>query len=201
MSYDIIEEELKKRLKRGGFPPFWTPKEKGEKLVGQVTAIRNSFWDQNVKTYEVKTFSGEVYSTPNNAVLNRLLEETEINTGDYIMIRYEGEMTTGRGRRAKDFSVAVLPKDEAEKILMAKREEVKPVAEKKPAPVPKGEIEESKVPAEVKDFIDELFSFYTHGIPEDQFKKYLERRDIKIPLDRLLKECGLFIADGIVRRE
>ena len=166
-------------------------------MVGQVVAIRPSVWDQNVKTYEVKTFDGEAYSTPNNTVLNRLLEESEIKIGDYLMIRFEGTVTTGRGRKAKDFSVAVLPKNEAEKILRAKREGIKPL-------IPQGEPTEEKpgnsVPAEVKDFIEELFSFYTDGIPEEQFRKYLERRNIKIPMADLMKECNLTVSNGVVRR-
>jgi len=204
LGFEVIEKELKKRLRHGSYPPFWSPKEKGETLVGQVTAVRPSVWDEKVNTYEVKTFNGEFYSTPNNAVLNRLFEEFKIKVGDYIMIQYEGIVTTGRGRKAKDFSVAVLPKDEAERILRAEKEKVKPLVleekamEEKPAPPKTGE---GKVPAEVRDFIEELFSFYTHGIPEDQFRKYLERRDIKVPMDKLLKECGLTVIDGIVRRE
>ena len=172
MGYEAIIDALEKRLKRGSYPPFWSPKEKGETLVGQVVAIRPSVWDQNVKTYEVKTFDGEAYSTPNNAVLNRLLEESEIKIGDYIMIRFEGTMTTGRGRRAKDFSVAVMPWEEAEKIIKSGGERTKPfipqVAEKPrevKVQVPKSErkIEFVKVPREAREFIDELFSFYTDG--------------------------------------
>jgi len=214
MSYEAIEEALKKRLKRGGYPPFWNPKEKGDTLVGQVTAIRPSVWDEKVNTYEVKTFSGDSYSTPNNAVLNRLLGESEIKIGDYIMIRFEGTMTTGRGRKAKDFSVAVLSKDEAEKILKAGRESVKPLVPEsveepaetespKPLPLhlePQKKIEFSKVPDEVREFIDELFSFYTDGMPEEQFKKYLERRNIKISMADLMRECGLLVSNGIVKR-
>jgi len=208
MGYEVVIEALKQRLKRGGYPPFWTPKEKGETLVGQVTAIRNSVWDQNVKTYEVKTFDGETYSTPNNAVLNRLLEESKIKIGDYLMIRFEGTMTTGRGRKAKDFSVAVLHKEEAEKILRAKREGIKPlISESKEesakieSPETEKKIELSRVPDEVKEFIDELFSFYTDGIPEEQFKKYLERRNISVPMIDLMRECSLMVVNGVVKRK
>jgi len=203
MGYEAVIDALKKRLKRGSYPPFWSPKEKGETLVGQVVAIRPSAWDQNVKTYEVKTFDGEAYSTPNNAVLNRLLEESEIKIGDYIMIRFEGTMTTGRGRRAKDFSVAVLPREEAEEILKSapqaeeKPELPKPFRPEPPTPAP---VEAKKIPGEVREFIDELFAFYTDGMPEEQFKKYLERRNIKIPMTELIRECNLVVSNGIVRR-
>jgi len=208
MGYEAIIDALEKRLRRGSYPPFWSPKEKGEKLVGQVVATRPSVWDQNVKIYEVKTFDGETYSTPNNDVLNRLLEESEVKPGDYIMIRYEGIITTRRGRKAKDFSVAVLPKEEAEKILKEKPEEPVATPTEIPKPfVPQPQpaeqtrtIEISKVPDEVKEFIDELFGFYTDGMPEEQFKKYLERRNIRIPMVDLMRECNLVVQNGIVRR-
>jgi len=197
MSFEILKSELKKRLRKGSFPPFWSPNNAGDTLVGQVVATRPSVWDEKIMVYEVKTFNGETYSTPNNAVLNRLLKEFNVKVGDYIMIRYEGTIMTGRGRKAKDFSVAVLPKNEAEKILKAKRESIKPL-------IPQGEPTEEKpgnsVPAEVKDFIEELFSFYTDGIPEEQFRKYLERRNIKIPMADLMKECNLTVSNGVVRR-
>jgi len=208
MSYDAIRETLSKRLKRGSFPQFWSPKNKGEELVGEVRAIRPSVWDEKIKVYEVKTFDGDTYSTPNNAVLNRLLEESNVSIGDYLMIRYEGTITTGRGRKAKDFSVAVMSKEEAEKILKRGKGEVKPlvpqVAEKsvEPAkPETQGrKIDFLKVPMDVKRFIDELFGFYTDGIPEEQFKKYLERRNIEIPMADLMKECNLAVSNGVVRR-
>ena len=209
MGYEAIVNALEKRLRRGSYPPFWSPEEKGEKLVGQVIASRPSIWDQNVKIYEVRTFDGKTYSTPNNDVLNRLLEESEVKPGDYIMIRYEGTITTRRGRKAKDFSVAVLPKDEAEKILKEKPEEPAVVPAEIPKPfVPSSQPVEqetktigfSKVPDEVKEFIDELFGFYTDGMPEEQFRKYLERRNIRIPMVDLMRECNLVVQNGIVRR-
>ena len=209
MGYKAIVNALEKRLRRGSYPPFWSPEEKGEKLVGQVIASRPSIWDQNVKIYEVRTFDGKTYSTPNNDVLNRLLEESEVKPGDYIMIRYEGTITTRRGRKAKDFSVAVLPKDEAEKILKEKPEEpaVAPAEIPKPFVPSSQPVEQetktigfSKVPDEVKEFIDELFGFYTDGMPEEQFRKYLERRNIRIPMVDLMRECNLVVQNGIVRR-
>jgi len=209
MGYEAIVNALEKRLRRGSYPPFWSPEEKGEKLVGQVIASRPSIWDQNVKIYEVRTFDGKTYSTPNNDVLNRLLEESEVKPGDYIMIRYEGTITTRRGRKAKDFSVAVLPKDEAEKILKEKPEEpaVAPAEIPKPFVPSSQPVEQetktigfSKVPDEVKEFIDELFGFYTDGMPEEQFRKYLERRNIRIPMVDLMRECNLVVQNGIVRR-
>jgi len=207
VSFEILKKELEKRLRRGSFPPFWTPKDKGEVLVGQVISVRPSIWDEKIKVYEVRTFEGETYSTPNNDVLNRLLEESEVKPGDYIMIRYEGIITTRRGRKAKDFSVAVLPKDEAEEILKEKSAEPSAPAEipkpfvPQPQPVEQTRtIEISKVPDEVKEFIDELFGFYTDGMPEDQFKKYLERRNIRIPMVDLMRECNLVVQNGIVRR-
>ena len=217
MSFEILKKELEKRLRKGSFPPFWTPKNKGEVLVGQVISVRPSIWDEKIKVYEVRTFEGETYSTPNNDVLNRLLEESEVKPGDYIMIRYEGIITTRRGRKAKDFSVAVLSKEEAEKILKTRKESVKPLVPQvteetqkpaepeppKPLPLhlePERKIEFSRVPDEVKEFIDELFGFYTDGMPEEQFRKYLERRNIRIPMVDLMKECNLVVSNGIVRR-
>jgi len=209
MSFEILKRELEKRLRKGSFPPFWTPKDKGEVLVGQVISVRPSIWDEKIKVYEVRTFEGETYSTPNNDVLNRLLEESDVKPGDYIMIRYEGIITTRRGRKAKDFSVAVLPKDEAEKILREKPEEpaVAPVEIPKPFVPSSQPVEQetktigfSKVPDEVKEFIDELFGFYTDGMPEEQFRKYLERRNIRIPMVDLMRECNLVVQNGIVRR-
>lgn len=188
---DLLKEELNKRLKKGSFPIYWTPKVKGEELIGEIVSVRQSSWDEKIKVYEIRTLNGEEYNTPNNVILNRLLEKLGPEEGDYILIRYEGMITTTHGKKAKDFSASVLQREEIEEIMQKK-----PVEKEESKP----KIESIKISKETKEFIDELFDFYTDGIPEQQFKKYLEKRGIRVPLNDIISEYGLVVENDVIKR-
>lgn len=194
---EILRQRLRESLKKGSYPPFWTPKEAGEEIAGQVVRIRPSVWNPQINIYEIKTFEGESISTPNNAVLNRLLSESDVKIGDYIMIRYEGTVTTGKGRKAKDFSVSVIPKEEAEQILsQAKPPEPTPPQIKKSVVAKTLEVKPS-IPDEVKDWAKELFKFYDE-MPIEMFQRFLEQRGYKYPAEVVAEAAGLRVEGGKV---
>jgi len=206
---ELLRRKLQEKLSKGSYPSFWSPKNSGDELVGQVLRIRPSTWNPDIKVYEVKSMDGTVYSTPNNAVLNRLLAESKACVGDYIMIRYEGSIVTGRGRKAKDFSVSAIPKDEAEQILSGQVKLTTPL-EIKPTvtPVKPELIQEPKtvivppkikpaVPDEVVNWVKEMFTFYDE-MEIERLQHYMNQRGYKYPVDVVVEVAGLKIIEGKV---
>jgi len=111
-----LEEELRKRMKRGSMHPFWYPETEGEEVSGRIHSIVASPWDRDGVLYTVELAVGGICTLPVNTTLYRVLEEEKVKVGDYIMARYVGTQTSRKGREVKIYEVGVVPGGEAPKF-------------------------------------------------------------------------------------
>lgn len=196
---EAILRVLKSKAKDSKFPPIFQFKNPGDTLAGRIINLRKSPWNPNIMIADVETFEGEVYSTPNNAVLNRRFEESGLAVGKYVYIEYLGTVTTGKGRKAKDFKVAVLSEEEIVRELGLHKEvqrTLEPVA--KAAEV-KPETPQPKIPDEVVSWAKNLFSFYDE-MEVERFQRYMEQRGYKYPVEEVAKAAGLKISGGKISK-
>jgi len=116
---DILVQALEARKRSTRFPRRWRPEE-GDTIVGEVTDIATNPFNQEKQQVAVRSIKdGEEYLLPSNVALNRALLGQGVKVGDYVLVRYAGksDKPTKRGFYAKMYEVAVMPKEEALKIL------------------------------------------------------------------------------------
>ena len=136
-----MEEELERILEErkvtgGRFPDFFPFTEIGDKLIGQFIRTRE-YEDRPI--YEIRDLKEKEWSVGAPVVLRRIMDEINLKSGDYVLISYEGEGKSKKGRMVKQFSVGKISEEEAKKLL---GEKFKPPAEIKPFPPIKKPVEE-----------------------------------------------------------
>lgn len=222
-----FEEELKRILeerKTSGakFPPFYTFGKPGEYLIGTFRGTR-MFDDEEKQRpiYTVQDLSGTTWSVGGTTVLRRLFGDVKPQPGDCIMISYEGEGKTKRGRRVKQFSLSKIPAEEmAQRRLkpaggstltggspaIEKPSEEPPKVEKpseevkveKPSEEPaKTEepsegVKELPQSAECHEFFSRMFDFYDE-MPREDIEGRILKRFPKLTFDGVLEICGNFL--------
>jgi len=202
-----LEKILEPRIKRGSYPPFWNPRNEGDKLVGTVTMIRGNPWQEGMNLYHIKEITtGKEYTTPGNVVLIRMLTEEGVQVGDLVYIKYVGKQPSKRGRSIKLYEVAVMKKDEFERLKKERPEifkkltktEIREKAVEEPTVAPKP-VEEAgiKLPEgvdkakadEIRGFVKELFGFYSKIRKEDLNNYVNNVRQYNIPIELVLEIC------------
>ena len=214
-----IEEILRKRLKKSSFPQFWYPQKVGDEISGRIIRIRNSPWpsktDYDKFIYEVQPFQGEPVSLPLHAVLMRMLAEEGVKVGDYILVRYVGEVKSRGGRAVKSYEVAVLPSEEVAAAPTPTPAQPAPPTTPQTAPTPPptqaavtsppavAEEEKPKLGGkleEIKKFVDELFSYYD-SLTIEEFDYYLNTiKKWSIDPAIVIKELGLKVEGNKVTK-
>jgi len=115
-----LERLLRERMvKPDQYPEFYRFEREGEELMGEIVGKRRIRRDDGREDiiYTIRTADGREWSIPSYAVLSRLMEEQNVQPGDYVLIRYEGERRTRRmGRPAKLFSLGKVSREEARKL-------------------------------------------------------------------------------------
>lgn len=142
-----LERVLEERKVSGGrFPDFYAFETVGDKLLGQFIRTRE-FEDRPI--YEIRDLKGKDWSLGAPVVLRRIFEEITPKPGDYVLITYDGEGKSKKGRKVKLFSAGKLSEEEAKNLLKEK----KFLPEVKPSPVPEKPAEK---PPEVKKTTNEF---------------------------------------------
>lgn len=188
---EAILSVLRSKARNSRFPPIFQFKNPGDTLAGKIINLRKSPWNPDIMIADVETFDGEVYSTPNNAVLNRRFGEEGLAVGKYVYIEYLGTVTTGRGRKAKDFKVAVLGEEEIIREIQKTAGVVAKPAEAKP--------ETPKIPDEVISWVKSLFEFYDE-MEVERLQRYMEQMGYKYPVEEVAKAVGLKISGGKISK-
>jgi hypothetical protein len=177
-TYRRLEEELDKRMVEAKkFAPFFKFENEGDEVAGKLLYTRKIRREEGEDTvWVIETFGGEQYTLPSYAYLEAALAEAE--PGDYVKIRYAGEGKGGRGRsRPKLFDVALLPKEEAEALLVEKP----PMEEKAPKKVEVPKPKEEAKPEELKKPEEKPVEKPKPEEKPKEEKKPAEKREVKLP--------------------
>lgn len=102
----------------GDHPDFWEPEDEGEVLQGVVTARRDNPWaeeeEQNPKQIiNVQTHDKE-WATKTHTALSNLIQDQNVEVGDYVRIEFTGTETTSRGQTAYVYRIGVVKEEELE---------------------------------------------------------------------------------------
>lgn len=175
-----LENILRNRLvKPDKYPPFYKFEKIDEELIGTITAIRKIERDGKEDIiYVLKTKNGKEWSIPSYKVLSRLMTEQNVKQGDYVLIKYEGETKSKRGRPAKLFSLGKVAKEELESSSVSQNDDLDKAI----------------------DFIKKLFDFYPEGMDKDDLQKRLQARGLNVSIDEVTEAIGLKIEDNKVKK-
>jgi hypothetical protein len=208
-----VEKMSKKELLRRkgvstSLPNFWTPKENGDWIFGECIRITKNPFDETMKAYIVRGITGsskdepyypfddkqEEYMLPRNVGLMRLFEESNLSPGKLVYAEYIQQRNIGRGRKVKDFIVAVLEKEEAQQLFasqMVLKEKVEePTVEKVEV---KAEEKDQKIIEVLKDIV----SYYGNEVTKDRFIYLLKKKGIEYD-ENELTNLGLIEPAGKV---
>jgi len=228
---DKLLEELNKRKRSGRLPRRFRFREPGDSIVGQIITIASNPFKPDALQYHVKSLKdGVEYMLPSNVALNRLLEEEKAKVGDYVLVRYVGtapEPTT-KGFFPKIYEVAVLPKEEAERILGSVRQisaasptstfsqistqqqtQPQPTVKSQPTiqppsptqlkPLPETQLSDQEL--KVREFVVNVMNFYGELTKEDLMKLVNQVRGYSITFERLLEIAPIKVeGDKVVLR-
>ena len=121
---------------------WWNPTEEGESVKGKITRRekRVNKWSNEEVIFAVRSDDGEVYTLPTHTVLQRLLLDNDVQAGDYVRVRYEGEdASSDRPNPTKLYALAKVSAEELEEM------ETGPEAAEKEEEVEEPEVEEPEV--------------------------------------------------------
>jgi len=143
-----------------------------------------------------------------------MLAEEGVKVGDYILVRYVGEVKSRRGRAVKSYEVAVLPSEEAAAPTPTPAQPAPPTTpQTAPTPPPtqaavtssptateEGEPKLGGKLEEIKKFVDELFSYYD-SLTIEEFDYYLNTiKKWSIDPAIVIKELGLKVEGNKVTK-
>jgi hypothetical protein len=227
---DKLLDELNKRKRSGRLPKRFRFKDPGDSIVGQIITIASNPFKQEALQYHVKSLKdGFEYMLPSNIALNRLLEEEKAKVGDYVLVRYVGTTPepTAKGFFPKIYEVAVLPKEEAERIMggTLKPAPAAPTVTEKPKlqppsfsqtpvqpqqtlqPKPTTQVQPetttqlSEQELKVREFVVNVMNFYGELSQEDLMKLVTQVRGYNITFERLLQIAPIKVeGDKVVLR-
>lgn len=174
-------------VKAGDYPEFYKFTQIGEELIGKITGTRQLRRQDGKEDtiYNIKTGDGKEWSLPSYAVLGRLLVEQNVQAGDFVLIRYEGERKTKRGRPAKLFSLGRVPEEEAETVKANS------------SPPPPFEVTEEHKKA--IDFAKKLFEFYPDGMSKADLERRIQARGLKVDVNEVIVVSGLKEEGDVVK--
>lgn len=124
---DILDERMTSGS--GDYPPWMNEdgdddlpegpiQGEGDVLQGEIVGMRDDPWAEEGEDPDpilhVKDDDGDVWSTRTHSILVNLINDQDVEVGDYIRIRHNGNFKTDTGQVANDYEIGVVKADELE---------------------------------------------------------------------------------------